>query len=350
MARSWWAGWRAAGVSDAEAARQERAIADLKGGRLPGSALTRLHDDLAFAGNVSSAEFLALRGIGYEVAGQVFGSSSYLISRSAQNLTGYSVHPGGRFGSTGSAWASTSPTSAGARNQNSFYSDPLAVAPRLLAGYHDGANTARATALRRLRAECLELDADGVLGVRVVSPSKGSSGDAADSGRLSQQGLYEFTVVGTAVRRATPLPGPPFTTMLSAIEVATLARAGWRPLEMLYEHQRYGGHGGYVGIGGGGRFNPLTYATGEIAAASTVATFAGSETRRRLATGLGAGAGLLLHSYRLETDVEACRLVGGQTDLLVDVEAIATSIVALKPLTVRREAPAIDVTPVVRLT
>lgn len=319
-------------------ARQAQAVADLKAGRLPASALGRLHDDTAFAAEMSPADFLALRAAGYEVAGQVFGTATYVVSKSAQKFTRYSVHPGGWFGAS---WEAGPVAIVGPRSV--IYRTPLKVAPRLIPGYYDGANSARASALRRLRAECRQLGADGVVGIRLVRASQ-------DGG-----GLHEFTVVGTAVRRAGAVrldaaEQSPFTTMLTATEIGALARAGWRPVELLYEHQRYGGHGGYVWTGRGNRMNPLNTGAGEVVAGSTVAAFATAETRRRLATGLGAGAGLLLHSVELETDVEACRLVDGHTDLVVDVEAIATSIVVETTFTVRRERPTLHVPAVVRLS
>ncbi len=335
VAGPWLRGGRASQPDADEVARQQQAVADLKAGLLPASALARLHEETAFAAEMSPAEFLALRAAGYEVAGQVFGTATYQISTTAQRLNRYSVHPG--------SWSGAAPYSSATTRANAFYRRPLPAAPQLMATYHDGANAARATALRRLQAECRELEADGVVGVRFVRSSGGDGGG------------HEFTVVGTAVRRAgaartDAAAQPPFTTMLTATEVGALARAGWRPVELLYEHQRYGGHGGYVATGGSGRLNPLAYASGEIVAASTVATFATAESRRRLSVGLGAGAGLLLHSVEIDTDVAECRLVESQTDLVVDVEAVATSIVPVATFTVRRERPALQVTPVVRLS
>lgn len=310
-------------------------MADLKAGRLPASALNRLRDKTAFAAEMSPAEFLALRAAGYEVAGQVFGTATYLVSKSAQKFTRYLVHPD-RW--SGLAREST-PVAYQGFDGGVVYRTPLKVAPRTLAGYHDGVNAARSTALRRLRAECLELGADGVVGIRFVRT--GSSG-----------GLTEFTVVGTAVREVEPVGAKnekPFTTMLTAVEVGALARAGWRPADLLYEHQRYGGHGGYVATGDGGRFNPLSYVNGEVAGASTVVAFATSETRRRLHAGVTAGSGLVLHSVEVSTDAEGCTVISGHTDVLADVEAVATSIVPVATFTVRRERPALQVTPVVGL-
>ncbi len=155
--------WRTARPDADEVARQAQAVADLKAGRLPASALARLDDETAFAAEMSPADFLALRAAGYEVAGQVFGTATYVVSKSAQKFTGYSVHPGGW---SRASWEAGPVAIVGPRSV--IYRTPLKVAPRLVPGYHDGANAARASALRRLRAECRELTADGVVGIRLV--------------------------------------------------------------------------------------------------------------------------------------------------------------------------------------
>lgn len=315
----------------AEIDRQERSWSELAAGGLPLGAQERLAAQTAddvFTSDLSTRDLVAIRAAGYEPVGQAFGTATYGISRTMQSYARYSVHPYpvgygygiGPGGPRGGAYGPRLPVNAGR-----------------LAGYHDGANAARGQALRRLMIECAGLGADGVLGVRVVRSSPA-------------RGLFEFTVIGTAVRRAAQRSlTAPFSTTLSAVDVGVLQAAGWRPVALLYELQRYGGHAGYIGPGGG-RFDPLNYGSGEIEAGSVVSGLAGRETRSRLEARLPAGGGMVLDSYRAELERDECILFEGSSDLVVDVEAIGTSIERIPDFRVRLPRPALDITPVVRLS
>ena len=135
--------------------------------------------------------------------------------------------------------------------------------------------------------------------------------------------------------------------MLPAVDVGVFRAAGWRPVDLVYEHQRYGGHGGWVSLHGG-RMNPLNYTAQELVAASTVTTFAGTQTRQRMQSGLPPGGGMILSSYDVATDVEECAAVDGYTDFVVDVQAVGTTVA---PVTAPRgPRPAgLQITPVVGL-
>lgn len=312
----------------AEIDRQERSWAELAAGRLPLGAQERLAAQTAdevFTSDLSTRDLVAIRAAGYEPVGQAFGTATYGISNRMQSYARYSVHPypygyraSGPFGNS--------------------YSPGLPVNAKRLAGFHDGANTARGHALRRMMIECAGLGADGVLGVRVVRSSPA-------------HGLFEFTVIGTAVRRvqgSSAATAAPFSTTLSAVDVGVLQEAGWRPVALLYELQRYGGHAGWIG-GGGARLNPLSYGSGEVEAGSVVSGLAGRETRARLEARLPAGGGMVLDSYRTEVERDECIVFEGSSDLVVDVEAIGTAIERIPDFR-RRPRPALDVLPVVRLS
>lgn len=323
--------WARARMDPTEIERQQDTWADLKAGRLPASARERLAGAAAahvFTSELSTRELVALRAGALEPVGQAFGTATFVVSPSAQSFAQYAVHPYSQWGNPSAAAS------------NRAYRIGFPVSPRLVSGYHDGVNNARAAALKRMRKECVALDGDGVLGIRIVRSSP-------------VHGLHEFTVIGTAVRdssrRGSATSGEPFTTVLSCVDVALLRAAGWVPVRVVYEHQRYGGHGGWVSLGGG-RLNPLQYSAQELSAASAVMAHAGEQTRRRMHADLVAGGGLILSSYDVDTDVQQCRVVEGHTDFVVDVQALGTSIAPVRSFRVSGETPALPITPVLRLT
>ena len=311
--------------------RQERSWAELKAGRLPLSAQERLAaqaEDAAFTSDLFVRELAALRAGGFEPVGQAFGTAT--INYTRQVFQNYQIHP------TAYGFSTTN-----VRQQlGSARYGTLRVSPKLISGYHDGERNARARALRRVAAETKALGADGVLGLRIIRSHP-------------QQGLYEFTLIGTAVRRARRREPPPtpFTTTLSAAEVAQLARAGWRPVQLLFELQRYGGHGGYLGFGGG-RWNPSNYQAAEVPGATTVLEFGRSSVRETLNRQLPVGGGMILDHLNAHQHHEECRAIDGQSDFLVDVEAVGTAIEPIPSYRVGSAAaarPVLDIMPVVPL-
>jgi uncharacterized protein YbjQ (UPF0145 family) len=128
-------------------------------------------------------EFAAVRSVGFEPVGQVFGAAVY---------------------AAGASFASCPAPGRGG---------PIALGPLVQARYQ-----ARHTALDRMTTECAQLGGHGVVGVRLT---RGSF-------RLGGQ---EFTAIGTAIRApgAVPEPRVPFTSDLSGQDFAKLIMAGWVP-------------------------------------------------------------------------------------------------------------------------
>ncbi|HVC39401.1 MAG TPA: heavy metal-binding domain-containing protein [Candidatus Dormibacteraeota bacterium] len=151
--------------------------------------------------DLSVDELAALRGIGYEPVAQVLGSSLY---RLGWINTGWNQGPGIGVGMRGAyTWGAMEPT----ENQ--------ALTRSLL--------EARARALHRLILEAQGLRAEGVVGVRL----KVSHWEWA-------QGMSEFTVLGTAVRRTgAPPAAEPFTSTLSGQELAKLLSTGYFPVRLV---------------------------------------------------------------------------------------------------------------------
>jgi uncharacterized protein YbjQ (UPF0145 family) len=163
-------------------------MAEIRSGGTWGSALT-------------SAEFAAIRGVGFEPVGQVLGAAIY----TAGYARGYDC-PGPWVSRGGVAAAGPATQVAGRGGPGSF-------GPLVQAMYQ-----ARHTAIGRMTCECAEMGGHGVVGVRL---RRGSF-------RL---GGLEFTAIGTAIRAAGTAPGPraPFASDVSGQDFAKLIMAGWVP-------------------------------------------------------------------------------------------------------------------------
>jgi len=151
--------------------------------------------------DLSVDELAALRGIGYEPIAQVLGSSLY---RLGWINTGWNQGAGLGMGMRGTyAWGAMQP------EENASLTRSLLEA--------------RARAIHRLVLEAQGLKADGVVGVRLNV----SHWDWA-------QGMSEFTVLGTAVRRlGAPPSAEPFTSTLSGQDLAKLLSAGYFPVRLV---------------------------------------------------------------------------------------------------------------------
>ena len=124
-------------------------------------------------------EFAAIRSVGFEPVGQVFGAAVY----SAGGISGYSC-PGAR-GSSGDGMPARSATQvSGPGGLGSF--GPLVQTM----------DQARHTAVDRMITECAELGGHGVVGVRLSRESFPLGGP-------------QFTALGTAVRAPGAPPGQP---------------------------------------------------------------------------------------------------------------------------------------------
>lgn len=141
---------------------------------------------------LSTQEFAALEGVGFDPVGQVLGTAVFHI--------GYA----GRWGCSG-AWSFLSGTEV----SSSAYA-PFSELVRTMYG-------ARRLALSRAVAECAALGGDGIVGVKLRV------------GHFPAGGM-EFTALGTAVRaRSKSRPTTPFTSHVTGQEFAKLLHGGWVP-------------------------------------------------------------------------------------------------------------------------
>jgi uncharacterized protein YbjQ (UPF0145 family) len=174
MAQTW-----EAGLPEAARARMN----EIRGSSTWGSAL-------------STQEFNAIKGVGFDPVGQVLGTAVYQI--------GYQ----GGYGCSG-AWS-------GYLGQN-LSTDVSSRAWAPFSALVKAMYTARQTAIGRAVAECQALGGDGIVGASLKV-------------RRFVTGGLEFTALGTAVRaRGGVRPRQPFTSHVTGQEFAKLIHAGYVP-------------------------------------------------------------------------------------------------------------------------
>jgi uncharacterized protein YbjQ (UPF0145 family) len=154
----------------------------------------------AWGSVLSVNAFAAVRSVGFEPVGQVFGAAVYPLAATAAvscpGTVAPSLVPGASARVTG--WPGS--------------------AARIARALYD----VRHTAIDRMTGECADLGGHGIVGAALqVTETPGDSFTAA---------TIEIKVIGTAVRAngRPPLPCP-FTTELSGPDFAKLLMDGWVP-------------------------------------------------------------------------------------------------------------------------
>ncbi len=177
---------------------------DSTGAGLPSAARARMaeiRDSGTWGSALSTEEFAAIRGVGFEPVGQVLGACVYNIGYTG----GYGCAGGWSTGMFGGAVA--------AATQVSGQGGWASYGPLTKAMYD-----ARRKAIGRMTAECAALGGHGIVG---VSLSFGSF----------PLGGLEFRAIGTAVRgMGAPAPPHPFSSDLPGQDFAKLIHAGWVPV------------------------------------------------------------------------------------------------------------------------
>jgi uncharacterized protein YbjQ (UPF0145 family) len=168
-------------------------------GDLPEAARARMREiqgTSTWGSALSTQEFNAIKGVGFDPVGQVLGTAVFQI--------GYQ----GGYGCSG-AWS-------GYLGQN-LSTDVSSRAWAPFSALVQSMYTARQTALARAVAECRALGGDGIVGASLTM-------------RRFVTGGLEFTALGTAVRaRGSVRPRQPFTSHVTGQEFAKLIHAGYVP-------------------------------------------------------------------------------------------------------------------------
>ena len=250
----------------------------------------------AWGSVLTSQEFAAVRGAGFEPAGQVFGAAAY----AAGYTSGYSCP--GAWGSSGGRMPAQPATQVPGRD------GPGSFGPLVEAMYQ-----ARQAAIDRMTAECAALGGHGVVGVRL---SRGSL----------PLGALDFTAIGTAVRAPGAARGQraPFTCDVSGQDFAKLIIAGWVPAGLA------------LGISIGSRHDDRTTARQarrgsgnvEVAGWTELVSQSRHEARRRLEEDvrrLGA-EGVVITGMQMRVRERDCPVAVGRRDHIVEVTLTGTAI------------------------
>jgi uncharacterized protein YbjQ (UPF0145 family) len=230
---------------------------------------------------VTTGEFAAIRGAGFEPVGQAFGAAVYAAgSASASSCPG--------------AWVSAG--------------EPEPFGPLAQAMYQ-----ARRAAIDRMATECAQLGGHGVIGVRL------------SEGMLPFGGL-QFTAIGTAVRAPGVASGQraPFTCDVSGQDFAKLITAGWIPVGLAF------------GISIGSRHDDWTTVrqarwgmrNAEVAGWTELVNRSWHHARRRLegeVRRLGAD-GVVLTEMRMRVRARDCPVTTGGRDHIAEATFAGTAI------------------------
>jgi uncharacterized protein YbjQ (UPF0145 family) len=281
------------------------------GEELPGAAAARLAGMRAsgtWGSSLTSGEFAAIRSVGFEPVGQVFGAAVFGVAYG----DGYSC-PRTSALSRDAAEIPRSgqqPESIGQGRERDDHG-PLGPLVRAM-------DQARRTAVERMTAQCVQLGGDGVVALRV---SRGSF----------LLGGQEFTALGTAVRArgardggASEESAPPFTSDLSGQDFAKLIMAGWVPVGVV------------LGVAIGARHDDwqttrqtrLWSGNREVAGWTDVVNESRREARGRLdrdVQRLGA-EGAVVASMQLRVSVRDCPAQAGRRDHIVEAGILGTAV------------------------
>jgi uncharacterized protein YbjQ (UPF0145 family) len=264
---------------------------------------------------LTAGEFAAIRSVGFEPVGQVFGAAVY----SAGSGSGYSC-PGARGSSGDGLPPRPAIQVSGQGGVGSF--GPLVQTMDL----------ARHTAVGRMMTECAELGGHGVVGVRV---SRGAF----------PLGGPQFTALGTAVRAPGAAHGPPvpFTAEVRGQDFAKLIMAGWVPAGLV------------LGISIGSRHDDRTTArqarwssgNAEVTGWTELVSQSRQDARRQLESDvkrLGA-EGVVTATMQMRVRERDCPGTTGRRDHIVEATLTGTAVVRFSHTGQRRDGPARPIMP-----
>ena len=231
-------------------------------------------------------DFAAIRSVGFEPVGQVFGAAAYYLS---------TVLGAGCPGTSADALLRDGPT--------------VGPAAKVARGLHEG----RQTAIDRMTEQCADLGGHGVVGAALRIRETPQEGLTA--------GAIEFTVIGTAVRArdCPPLPRP-FASDLSGPDFAKLIMAGWVPAGIALGIAVTGLHDELVTPSSG----PWGTGNAEVPGYTALVAKVRRDARRHLEQAVDSvGAdGVVVSAMTLRVWSDACRAHPGGSDYFA--EAIMT--------------------------
>jgi uncharacterized protein YbjQ (UPF0145 family) len=247
-------------------------------------------------GSILSVDgFAAIRSVGFEPVGQVFGAAVYPLTATAA------------VSCPGTATPSVIP-GASAR-----ITDVPGPAGRIAQALYDG----RRTAIDRMTGECSDLGGHGIVDASLqVTETPGDSFTAA---------TVAFTVIGTAVRAqgCPPLPRP-FTTELSGQDFAKLLMDGWVPAGIALGISVAGLHDTMVTTSSG----PWGTRNAEVPAYTDLMGYVRQDARSRLeqaVRGLGAD-GVVVSAMTMHVHSDPCQAHPPGTDHFAEAVITGTAV------------------------
>jgi uncharacterized protein YbjQ (UPF0145 family) len=262
---------------------------------------------------LSADEFAAIRSVGFEPVGQVFGAAVY----SAGSTTGYSCP-----GTQGPSGDGLPPRPA---TQVSGQGGPGSFGPLV-----QTMDLARHTAVGRMITECAELGGHGVVGVRLSRESFPLGGP-------------QFTALGTAVRAPGAPNGPPvpFTSEVSGQDFAKLIMAGWVPAGLV------------LGISIGSRHDDRKTArqsrwgsgNAEVAGWTELVSQSRHDARHQLERDVerSGAEGVVIATMEMRVRERDCPEAVGRRDHIVEATFIGTAVARFSRAGQRHSGPALAI-------
>jgi uncharacterized protein YbjQ (UPF0145 family) len=253
---------------------------------------------------LSVGGFAAIRSVGFEPTGQVFGAAVYYLSATA----GVSC-PGTAGRQMERAASSQAPASSGTTVSGQGIPGPAA---RIAQALYDG----RRTPIDRMAGECTDLGGHGIVGALQVREIPADSFTA---------GAVEFKVIGTAVRASgCPPVARPFASDMSGQDFAKLVMAGWMPAGIALGISVAALHDDLLTTTSG----PWGTGNAEVPAYTDLTDQVRREARNRLeqaVRGLGAD-GVVVSAMTVHVRSDACRAHPGGTDHFAEAVTTGTAV------------------------
>jgi uncharacterized protein YbjQ (UPF0145 family) len=262
---------------------------------------------------LSTAEFAAIRGTGFEPAGQVFGAVVYSVG-----YTGGFTCPGAWAGFSGYATPYSTATSvSGDGGLGSF-------GPVVRTLYE-----ARRKAIGRMAEECAELGGHGVVGVDLTI------------GPFPAGGL-EFKAIGTAIRAPGMRPTrKPFTSDLSGQDFAKLFHDGWVPVGLALGISIGARHDDWLTV------NQTRWGAGnaEVTGYTDLVNQTRHDARHQLerdVTRMG-GEGVVVKSMDMRVSERECPVQEHRRDHIVEATTVGTAIARFSATSRTAEQPSLAI-------
>jgi uncharacterized protein YbjQ (UPF0145 family) len=257
---------------------------------------------------LSVGDFAAIRSVGFEPAGQVFGAAVYYLS----TVMGAGC-PGTSADQLLRDVSPEASETAGRSLTTGSWHGIAGPAARVARALYEG----RRTAIDRMAGRCADRGGHGIVGAALrVREIPATS---------LTPGAIEFTVVGTAVRATgCPPPGRPFASDLSGPDFAKLITAGWVPAGIALGISVAGLHDELVTTSSG----PWGTGNAEVPSYTALLILVRQDARRRLEQAVrGTGAdGVVVSAMTLRTWSDSCHAHPGGTDRFAEAVTTGTAI------------------------